>query len=122
MSSFQFRDLLKNWLPDTLCEQFRLMVYTSSLLYNLGNGVSYSGITPLEFRMTLSKAGTALLESLEKLLRPAHLAKALPENKRAIFLVLFGTILAVGYSGSSYINSTSEVRYVNVERRAGSSC
>jgi hypothetical protein len=100
---------MNKWIPDVVCEQFRLLVYTSSLLYNLGSGVSHSGCTPLELRITRSHAGTALLENLEKLLRPADLAKAVPEKLRAIFLVLFGTILAVGYSGSFHNDSPVQV-------------
>jgi hypothetical protein len=109
MSSIQLQHLLNKWIPDVVCAQFRLLVYTSSLMYNLGRKESSFGCTWSELRMTQSQAGNALIQNLEKLLRPCDLAKAYPEKLRVLFLILFGTILAVGYSDLSNNNATIKV-------------
>ena len=109
MSSFQLQNLLKEWIPALVCEKFRLLIYTSSLMYNWGPKESYFGSTQLNFCIIHSLVGTALLESLEELLRPSNLAKAVPEMLRAIFIILFGTTLAVDYS-SSFNDVPAQVR------------
>jgi hypothetical protein len=109
MSSFQLQHLLSDWIPKNVCEPFRLLVYTSSLMYTLGSRESYYGHAQLEVRLLRAYTGTALLSGLEKLLRERNLAKAVPERLRAAFLVLFGTILAVSYCGPVINGDTSQV-------------
>lgn len=112
MTSYQLHNLMNKWVPNIFCEQFRILVYTSSLMYNLGSRETYCGYTQREFHALHSKAGTAVLDILEKLLRPSDIAKAVPEKLRAIFLVLFGTILAVSYSASFNNNISAQVRLI----------
>ncbi len=98
MSSLRFQQLLNPWIPTKLGSYFRLMMHTSSIVYNHGPKDCYCGISFENFYALRSHAGTNLLIGLEDLLRPAELAKAPMEKLRAIFLILFGTILAVLYN------------------------
>jgi len=75
-------------------------------MYSLGPQDTYHGYSQAEFRNINSQLGTLLLESLEKLLRMCDLKKATPEKLKAMFLVLFGTLLAVSYHGLFNGNGT----------------
>jgi hypothetical protein len=98
MSTLRFQQLLSPWIPTKLGSYFRLMMHTSSVLYNHGPQALLCGIPFNDFYALKSRAGTNVLLGLEDLLRPAELAKATPEKRRVIFLILFGTILAVLYN------------------------
>lgn len=74
------------------------MMHTSPIIYSLGPQDSYCGITLEDFYTLRSHAGTHVLMGLERLIRPTELANATPEKLRAIFLLLFGTTLAVLYN------------------------
>jgi hypothetical protein len=74
------------------------MMHTSLIVYNHGPQDRYCGIPYDDFYALRNHAGTNVLIGLEDLLRPAELAKATPEKLKAIFLLLFGTVLAVLYN------------------------
>jgi hypothetical protein len=69
----------------------------------------YCGRASREAYVVRSHAGTQVLIGLEALLRPAELAKATVEKKRAIFLLLFGTVLAISYTVRLDDNTAKEV-------------
>lgn len=98
MSSLRFQQILNPWISTKLGSYFRLMMHTSSIVYNHGPQDYYCGIPYDDFYALRSHAGTNILIGLEDLLRPAELAKATVEKLRAIFLILFGTVLAVLYN------------------------
>jgi hypothetical protein len=98
MSSLRFQQLMSPLITNKLGSYFRLMMHTSSIIYSLGPQDSYCGIPPDDFYSLRSHAGTRVLVGLERLIRPTELANASPEKLRAIFLLLFGTILAVLYN------------------------
>jgi len=98
MSSLRFQDMISSCISNSLAGYFRLMMYTSSIIYNHGPQPSYSRFALGDFFKVRSLAGAKVLAGLEKLLLPAELAKATTEKIRAIFLMLFGTILAVLYN------------------------
>lgn len=45
MSSLRFQRILRPWIPTKLGSYFRLMMHTSSIVYNHGPQHSYSGIS-----------------------------------------------------------------------------
>lgn len=98
MSSIRFQRILSPWIPTKLGSYFRLMMHTSSIVYNHGPQRRYCGISYDNFYALRSHAGTNVLIGLEDLLRPAELAKATLDKLKAIFLLLFGTVLAVLYN------------------------
>jgi hypothetical protein len=98
MSTAQFERLLHPWISPELAKDFRIMIYTSSVIYNLGVRDHYCGYTAPEFYDIRSYTGMQVLNGLEKLLKPSELAKSSNEKIRAIFLLLFGTTLAIVYN------------------------
>lgn len=98
MSSLRFQDMISPYISKSLAGDFRLMMYISSIIYNHGPQPSYSRFALGDFFKVRSIAGAKVLAGLDKLLRPAELAKATVEKIRTIFLMLFGTVLAVLYN------------------------
>jgi hypothetical protein len=111
MSTTRFERLLHPWISLELAKDFRIMVYTSSVIYNLGVRDDYCGYTAPEFYNIRSYTGTQVLNGLEKLLRPSELTNASNEKTRAIFLLLFGTVLAIVYN-HRLLEDTSPVRLI----------
>ncbi len=97
MSSFRFQQLVNPSIGNQLGSYFGLLMHTSSVVYNPGPRESYCGYTWQDFHAIRSYAGSQVLIGLEPLFRPTNLAKATPEKMGAIFLLLFGTVLAVLY-------------------------
>lgn len=113
MSSLCFQRMLSPWVSSSLSDYFRLLIYTSSIIYNHGPQASYPQFALGDFYAARSLCGAKVLASLEKLMRPAELAKATKEKISAIFLLLFGTTLAVLYSErleDSMMNMVSRLR------------
>jgi hypothetical protein len=98
LSSLRFQQLLSPLISSKLGSYFRLMMHTSSIIYNLGPQDFYCGIPLADFYALRCQAGANVLMGLENLLRPAELANATPDKLQAIFLLLFGTTLAVLYN------------------------
>lgn len=100
LSSSKFECLLDNLTIPNLRRAFKLLVESSSVLYNHeGNtGMIWKGNSLDDLAKIRSFAGTLVLQYGEKELSNVTLAeKSLPKLK-ALFLILFGTTIAVGYS------------------------
>jgi hypothetical protein len=98
MSSLRFQHMITPCISNPLAGYFRLLMYTSSIIYNHGPQPSYSRFALGDFFKVRSITGAKVLAGLDKLLRPAELARATVEKVRAVFLMLFGTTLAVLYN------------------------
>ena len=108
-SSFNAELLLSNFVDGSLSKALRVLVETSSVLHNWGVDARYSHFSSSDLWKIRSFAGSQVLHGLEHALRIASLAKASAEALKALFLVLLGTIIAVGYSTSvSYLNEVRE--------------
>jgi hypothetical protein len=75
-----------------------LVLSISSVMHNQDLKASYCDNSLQDFSTLWSYCGRELLKAFENLLRPAELAKAAASKLRAIFILLYCTILAVGYS------------------------
>ena len=98
LSSFNLTRLLSTLVPSDMSQNFRLFVETSSALYNRGFQQEYAGCNPLDLWQIRSFAGNKVLEGLQGLLNNNALSRASLFELKALFLVLFGTIVSVGYS------------------------
>ncbi|PQE25322.1 zn 2cys6 transcription factor protein [Rutstroemia sp. NJR-2017a BBW] len=81
---------------------FQKVIYTETLIYTNGHGWSRSiltGLTLEDLKMIGALSGQKWLELLEKQLKPHILASRTKEQLQLLFLLVFGTILAVGYTG-----------------------
>ena len=82
-----------------MSQNFRLLVETSSALYNRGLQQEYAGYNAIELWRIRSFAGDKVLEGLQRVLNNKALSYASLFELKALFLILFGTIVSVGYSG-----------------------
>ena len=98
LSSYRFKQLLQERLSENLASALRLLCEASSVLYNIGFQKAYAGRTAQDLARIQSYAGCRVLGLLEAVLSKNSLSKMTLGNLKAIFLVLFGTILAVGYT------------------------
>ena len=97
LSSFNLVRLLSTFVSGNMSQNFRLFVETSSALYNRGFQ-EYAGYNPIDLARIRSFAGNKVLKGLEKTLNNSALSCASLFELKALFLILFGTIVAVGYS------------------------
>ena len=112
LSSFNLTWLLSISIPGDLSQNFRLFVESSSALYNRGfhqqyaaapynHGFQqeYAGYNLVDLWRIRSYAGNKVLDVLQGVLNNNALSHASLPKLKALFLILFGTIVSVGYSG-----------------------
>ena len=98
LSTWTFERLISSHVDKSLCKYLRLLIGSASILYARGSQASYADCNSTDLRKIRSFAGSKVLQSLETALGNSSLAGASDEKLKALFLVLFGTIVAVGYS------------------------
>ena len=113
ISSAQFQLLISNFLGDELSESLRILVETSSVLYNTSTGV-YAGYTLIDLEKLLSFSGTRVLQHLERALNVKALAHASVEVLQSLFIALTGSILSISYMREGLTSSS-----VNLSLRFG---
>ena len=101
LSSFNLTRLLSTLVPGNMSQNFRLFVETSSALYNRGVEQGYAGCNLTELWQIRSFAGNKVLVGLQEILNNSALSRASLSELKALFLILFGTIVSVGYSEQS---------------------
>lgn len=101
LCSFRLIRLLSELVPDPLSQHFRLFLETSSVLYNSGDQCDYAGNGHRDVLLARSFVGTRVLKGLERALGSTALARASMNELKALFVMLFGTIIAVSYSEQS---------------------
>ena len=99
LSSFNLTRLLSTFVSGGMSQNFRLFVETSSALYNRGFQQEYAGYNSIDLWRMRSFAGNKVLEGLQRVLNNNALSRASLFELKALFLILFGTIVSVGYSG-----------------------
>ncbi len=100
LSSAKFAHLVSTLADEDLLRTFRLLVESSSVLYNYeGQPDIYWRDYPMNILKSIrSFAGTSVLRHLERVLSNKALAETSLKKLKALFLIIFGTIIAVGYS------------------------
>lgn len=102
LSSAKFSQLVRTIADEDLTRAFRLLVESSSVLYNHDGhlDIYWKDYYKDDLEHIRSFAGTSVLRHLERVLSNIALAEASLKEMKALFLILFGTIIAVGYSQS----------------------
>lgn len=98
LSSSAFESMISKFVDRSLSRYVRLLVELTSFLYSYGSKASYADCDSTSLWSLRSFSGARVLQQLEPALGPTALAAASDEKLRALFLVLFATIIAVGYS------------------------
>lgn len=98
LSSSAFESMLSKFVGGTLSKHVRLLVKLTSFLYSSGSQASYADCDSTTLWSLRSLVGTRVLQDLVSALCNTSLAAALLEKLTALFLVLFATIIAVGYT------------------------
>lgn len=106
-SSLEAQYLLSTVVGGDLSRAFRVLVEISSIIHNWGMFTSYSQYSSSDLWRIRSFAGSQVVQGLEQALKFNRLAKASADVLKALFLVLLGTIIAVGYSTS--VSNSDEV-------------
>lgn len=109
LCSFNFILRLSDLVPEKLKLHFRLFVELSSVLYCNGAQRDYDSYSRIELSLVQSFLGTKVLKGLGKALASSALAKANTHELQALFLVLFGTIIAVSYSEQPRLSDTVSI-------------
>ena len=99
LSFVKIESLLSGTLNRDLCKAFRVMVATSSIIYIWGDNASFDHYNSSDLWIIRSSAGSQVLRKLNTVLNTGKIAKASIDELKTIFLVLFGTVIAVGYTG-----------------------
>ena len=100
LSSAKFTRLVRTIADERLTRVFRLLVESSSVLYNHDGQlhICWKDYSKDDLESIRSFAGTSVLRHLERVLSNIALAETSLKEMKALFLILFGTIIAVGYS------------------------
>lgn len=107
-SSLDAERLLSTFVDDNLSKALRVLVRTSSILHNWGMNTSCSHYSSSDLWSIRSFAGSQVLHGLERALNLQRLAKSPADVLKALFLVILGTVIAVGYSAS--VSHSDEAR------------
>ena len=105
LSSFTLPRLISSLVPGNLGQNVRLFVETSLALNDGCLQVYYAGHHPTDLWRIGSFIGNKVLEDLEKALSNTVLAKVSLMELKALFVVLFGTIIAVGHASQGIQSS-----------------
>ena len=102
LSFAKFTQLVRTIADEELTRVFRLLVESSSVIYNHDGqrDICWKDYDKDNLENIRSFAGTSVLRHLERVLSNIALAETSLKEMKALFLILFGTIIAVGYSQS----------------------
>ena len=117
LSSPRFLELTTGSIGPKLGRAFQQMIYAISCAYTRTSKNDGSFLTSAELHHFGSLAGHEVLGYLDERLKPVALGRCSHDDARALFLWVFGTILAVGYagSGSSKTVSVEGVNFTDVQ-------
>ena len=96
----KFTSLVRHIANQDLTRTFKILVESSSVLYNYDGqlDIQWKDYYKDDLESVRSFAGTSVLRELERILSNTALAETSLNDLKARFLILFGTIIAVGYS------------------------
>ena len=100
LTSYKFQAIVSDLLGEDLSRSFRLLLETSSIFYSHDGETQFLGYSHTQLRCIQNAAGTRVLRMLQSALSKSVLAQCHLGKLKALFLILIGTIIAVGYSDS----------------------
>ena len=98
LSSPNFAELIRAFVGPRFSSDFRQMMYATSLANNQRNYQWHDEIGFQELQHIGALAGNNILAELDRGLCPQKLTRYSKHELESLFLVIFGTILAVGYA------------------------
>jgi hypothetical protein len=101
LSSPKLQALIEPFIGSRICSDFQTMLYAQSVAYTGTPAETiriYSASEVEQLVQLAAISGHSLILQLDRTLTPATLATYSQDGLRALFLILFGTILAVGYA------------------------
>jgi hypothetical protein len=108
LSSPQFLKLVQPFVEEDTLRQFHRMIYAISLAYAQPNSSNEHQFTTPELLQIGSIAGHNFLAGLDKLLKPQQLRSCSRSQFQSLYLMIFGTILAVGYTNLLVLETTPQ--------------
>jgi hypothetical protein len=97
LSSPQFLELVKSSVQENTRVDFQRMIYAISLAYTQPTSPDKHFLTISELYQVGSMAGHGFLRNLDEKLKAQSLKDCSRDDLQALFLLVVGTILAVGY-------------------------
>ncbi|KAI9741096.1 MAG: hypothetical protein M1834_002809 [Cirrosporium novae-zelandiae] len=108
LSPKDYLQLASQTLGVDFCKDFRLLLWTTSLIFILKSDPSQGRSFPITYlRGINTQAGTSVLQKLDNLCRTDLRKKSDPE-RRALFLAVVGTSLAAMYSENKSVQSAED--------------
>jgi len=98
LSSHQFLELVKPSVGENISTDFQQMIYAVSLAYTQPTASGKHPLSISELLQVGSLAGYKFLKSLDKKLEAQSLNDCSRADLQALFLLVTGTILAIGYT------------------------
>jgi hypothetical protein len=103
MSSPHFQDLIKPFVGNDISTSFRLMIYAISIAYTQQSSNHEYQLSIADLQKIGAVAGKRCLSFLDNTLAASSLARISKDRNakktlQALFLLAFGTILAIGYA------------------------
>ena len=98
LSSHHFLELVKPSVGETISTDFQQMIYAVSLAYTQPTASGKDPLSISELLQVGSLAGHKFLKSLDKKLEAQSLNDCSRADLQALFLLVIGTILAIGYT------------------------
>lgn len=102
LSSNEFEHLISKFMGTELCRHFRSLVKISSIFQGRDKFSSLAGSVRKDLEFIRSFDGSKVLQQLDLFLSNVSPAKTPSDQIKALFLELFGTILAVGRSSALF--------------------
>ena len=100
LTSYKFQNIVSDLLNKDLSRNFRLLLETASILYSHDGETQLPNYSHIQLRHIQNAAGTRVLRLLQSALSKSVLVKFSLGTLKALFLILIGTIIAIGYSDS----------------------
>lgn len=98
MSSPEFQELIKPSVGDGISRDFRCMLYAISLAHTQQYSTQRHEYIVIELQTIGCLAGERCLRFLDKKLTPQSLGSLSRNELQALFLMVLGTVLAIGYA------------------------
>jgi hypothetical protein len=108
LSSPRLLGLIQPFVEDDIMEQFYRKIYAISLAYTRPHTPDRHHLATPELLQIGSFAGHKFLRNLDKLLKPQHSRACSLDQLRALFLLIFGAVLATGYTSPQPSGNTEQ--------------
>ncbi|KAI9778066.1 MAG: hypothetical protein M1839_008370, partial [Geoglossum umbratile] len=121
MSSAKFCSVLSQFANPSLTNAFRRLICATSILTIEEQPFGYQSIEEGSIKL-IAREGTLVLRSLEAMLEPKALSQASQRKLGTIFIILVGTLIAIGYVSAKMVHFTAELGQAPAETHRPLTC